>query len=89
MWLKVFFNTWVAVQNIGAIKDYQYFNKEAYKIIYKVMEKKNKINLFQNQLVRTYWEDKLEKWYFSVQDVVQILSESAEVKQYIKKHALP
>lgn len=26
-----------------------------------------------------------EKWYFSVADVVQILTDSADVKQYIKK----
>nr|NQU94463.1 hypothetical protein [Bacteroidota bacterium] len=49
------------------------------------MEKKNKIQLFQDQSVRTHWDDEQEKWYFSVQDVVQILSESVDVKQYIKK----
>ncbi|MCK5740761.1 MAG: phage antirepressor protein [Chlorobi bacterium] len=49
------------------------------------MSKKNKIQLFQKQAVRTYWDEDTEKWYFSVQDVVQILSESVDVKQYIKK----
>lgn len=49
------------------------------------MSKENKIQLFEKQRVRTYWDDEQEKWYFSVQDVVQILSESADVKQYIKK----
>lgn len=49
------------------------------------MEEKNKIQLFQNQSVRTHWDEAQEKWYFSVQDVVQILSESKDVKQYIKK----
>ena len=44
-----------------------------------------KIKLFQKQKVRTYWDEEHEKWYFSVQDVVQILSESKDVKQYIKK----
>ncbi|MFH2043699.1 MAG: BRO family protein [Pseudomonadota bacterium] len=49
------------------------------------MSKENKIQLFEKQKVRTLWDEEQEKWYFSVQDVVQILSESADVKQYIKK----
>ncbi len=43
------------------------------------------IQLFQNSRVRTYWDAEQEKWYFSVQDIVQILSDSTDVKQYIKK----
>ena len=48
-------------------------------------KKPNKIQLFQEQKVRTHWDEEQEKWYFSVQDVVQILSESKDVKQYIKR----
>ena len=49
------------------------------------MQKENKIQLFQDQKVRTQWDDKQEKWFFSVQDIVQILSESKDIKQYIKR----
>ena len=49
------------------------------------MSKETAIKLFEQQQVRTYWDEDGEKWYFSVQDVVQILSESKDVKQYIKK----
>jgi len=49
------------------------------------MSEENKIQLFENQNVRTHWDEKNEKWFFSVQDIVQILSESNDVKQYIKK----
>ncbi len=49
------------------------------------MSKENKIQLFQEQAVRTHWDEEHEKWYFSVKDVVQILSKSKDVKQYIKK----
>ncbi|MEA3445437.1 MAG: BRO family protein [Bacteroidota bacterium] len=49
------------------------------------MMKENKIQLFQEQKVRTHWDEEQEKWYFSVQDVVQILSETSNVKDYIKK----
>jgi hypothetical protein len=49
------------------------------------MSKENKIQLFQEQNVRTHWDEDQEKWFFSVQDIVQILSESKDVKQYIKR----
>ena len=49
------------------------------------MEKEKKIQLFQNNKIRTHWDEELEKWYFSVQDIVAILSGSNDVKQYIKK----
>ncbi len=46
---------------------------------------KNKIQLFQEQKVRTHWDEEQERWYFSVQDVVQILTDSKDAKQYIKR----
>jgi len=46
---------------------------------------KNRIQLFQEHKVRTHWDEEEEKWYFSVQDVVQILTDSKDVKQYIKR----
>ena len=49
------------------------------------MEKETAIKLFQQKQVRTHWNEEEEKWYFSVQDIVGILSESTNVKQYIKK----
>lgn len=49
------------------------------------MKEKSKLQLFENQNVRTHWDEENEKWFFSVQDIVQILSESKDVKQYIKK----
>ncbi|HAP68402.1 MAG TPA: hypothetical protein DCR04_01525 [Flavobacteriales bacterium] len=49
------------------------------------MKKENSIQLFQEKSIRTHWDEEQEKWYFSVQDVVQALSDSNDVKQYIKK----
>ena len=43
------------------------------------------IKLFESKQIRTVWNDQEQKWYFSVQDVVEILTDSADVKQYIKK----
>ena len=49
------------------------------------MSENNSIKLFEEKLIRTAWDEKEEKWYFSVSDVVEALSESRDVKQYIKK----
>lgn len=43
------------------------------------------IKLFETKKVRTHWDEERELWYFSVQDVVEALTDSADVKQYIKK----
>lgn len=43
------------------------------------------IKLFENKGVRSAWNEQEEKWYFSVQDVVEILTDSLDVKQYIKR----
>lgn len=48
------------------------------------MENTN-IQLFEQKQVRSVWDEEQEKWYFSVQDVVEILTESSDVKQYIKR----
>jgi hypothetical protein len=41
------------------------------------------IVLFEEKEVRRTWHD--DQWYFSVSDVVQVLTDSNDVKQYIKK----
>ncbi len=43
------------------------------------------IKLFESKQIRSVWDEAEQKWYFSVQDVVEILTDSADVKQYIKK----
>lgn len=49
------------------------------------MKQKDSIQLFEDKKVRTIWDENQEKWFFSVQDAVQILTDSTDVKQYIKK----
>ena len=49
------------------------------------MTKKQQIQLFEDKKVRVVWDDELEQWFFSVMDVVQVLTDSEDVKQYIKK----
>ena len=40
------------------------------------------LQLFENKKVRTLWDDTQEKWYFSIVDVIQILTESTIPKRY-------
>lgn len=42
------------------------------------MTKKETLKLFEDRKVRTVWDDKEEKWYFSIVDVVGILAESKD-----------
>lgn len=49
------------------------------------MAKKNSIKLFEDKLVRSVWDEEKEEWFFSVNDVVQILTDSTNVTDYIKK----
>ena len=43
------------------------------------------IKLFESKQIRTVWNETDQKWYFSVQDVVQLLTDTPNVKDYIKK----
>ncbi len=44
-----------------------------------------KLKLFNEKQIRTSWNADEEEWYFSVVDVVAVLTDSADPKQYIKK----
>jgi len=44
---------------------------------------KKDVAIFEEKKVRKVW--KKDRWYFSVADIVQILTDSVDVKQYIKK----
>jgi hypothetical protein len=46
------------------------------------MTQKNAIKLFDEKLVRTLWDDEQEKWYFSVVDVIEILTDSPRPRKY-------
>lgn len=46
------------------------------------MTKHNSIKFFEEKKVRTAWNDELEKWYFSIVDVVAVLTDSPNPKKY-------
>ena len=48
------------------------------------MTKTNQIQLFNEKRVRTVWDSEKEEWYFSVVDVVEILTDSKNPTDYLK-----
>ena len=46
------------------------------------MTKQNAIKLFEEKKVRTVWDDETEEWYFSVVDVIEILTETPRPRKY-------
>ena len=51
------------------------------------MVKATKIALFEGKSIRRLWNEDEEKWYFSVVDVVAVLSNSANPRKYWNKLA--
>lgn len=43
------------------------------------------IQLFEGKKVRIVWDAEREKYYFAVADIVQVLTDSEDVKQYVKR----
>ena len=46
---------------------------------------KNELKVFENNNIRYVYNEEQEKWYFSVEDIVRILTDSVNPKDYIKK----
>ena len=46
------------------------------------MKKDNSIKLFEEKKVRSQWNVEQEKWYFSIVDVIAILTESPIPRKY-------
>src|SRR5690554_3126350 len=49
------------------------------------MEKKNEIKLFEEKKVRTLWDEQQGKWYISVIDVIEALTDSIDPQVYWRK----
>jgi hypothetical protein len=49
------------------------------------MKKETIIKLFENKKVRSIWDKEQEKWYISIVDVIEVLTESADSAAYWRK----
>lgn len=66
------------------IKPYSLLVKQISKYFRKSdMDKEHKIALFQGRRVRKVWQN--NEWWFVIEDIVSILTDSADPKQYIQK----
>lgn len=46
------------------------------------MTKKEAIKIFEEKKVRTVWDDETEEWYFSIVDVISVLTDSENPRRY-------
>ncbi|MBP1677126.1 MAG: hypothetical protein H6Q20_1685 [Bacteroidetes bacterium] len=46
------------------------------------MTKQNAIKIFEEKKVRTVWDDENEKWYFSIVDVIEVLTGTDRPRKY-------
>ena len=49
------------------------------------MTKREALQLFEEKKIRSVWDDKEEKWYFSIVDVCAVLTESKDPTAYWRK----
>ena len=50
-----------------------------------IMANESLIQVFDGQQIRIVWNEEEQEYYFSIADVVQALTDSVDVKQYIKR----
>lgn len=46
------------------------------------MSEENKIQIFEDKKIRTAWNESEEEWYFSIVDVISVLTASNEPRRY-------
>ena len=49
------------------------------------MKQENAIQLFENKKVRIVWDSNQEKWFISIIDVIEVLTESIDPNAYWRK----
>src|SRR5665811_2385605 len=49
------------------------------------MTKENAIRIFEEKKVRSVWDSEVEKWYISIIDVIEVLTESVDPSSYWRK----
>lgn len=48
-------------------------------------DQRNSIKIFEQKQIRSYWDDDVEKWCFSIVDVITVLTESVNPNAYWRK----
>lgn len=59
------------------------YNQDIKKVrIPNAMSEQEKIQLFEDQKIRTAWDENKKEWYFSVVDVIRVLTGSENLRRY-------
>ena len=45
----------------------------------------NKMQVFEHKKIRSHWDEENEEWYFSIVDVIEVLTDSINPTDYLKK----
>ena len=53
--------------------------------MFKWKTQKIKFRFFEKQPIRAIWDEKKEEWYFSVVDIIGVLTDSVNPTDYLKK----
>ena len=51
-------------------------------MVHPAMEEQNSIQVFEDKKVRSIWDADLEKWFFYITDVIEVLSDSDRPRKY-------
>jgi len=46
------------------------------------MEENESIKIFDNRSIRSLWDDEREEWYFSIVDIIAVLTDSVNPRKY-------
>ena len=46
------------------------------------MTQQNALQIFEAKKFRTIWDDEQEKWYFSIVDVIEVLTDNERPRKY-------
>ena len=49
------------------------------------MGTRQELKVFDNKRIRSFWDDAQGKWFFSIADVVEALTDTGDVRQYVKR----
>lgn len=49
------------------------------------MSEENKIQIFEDKKIRTAWNESEEEWYFSIVDVISVLTDSSGTSSLLER----
>ena len=73
------------IQYVTINQDLKFLRKKWKQILLStgnILNKMSNTKLFESKKIRSHWDDEQEKWYFSIIDMVEILTDSPRPRKY-------